>query len=54
MVLAMALGWVHTDLGGPQAPLSVEESAHGIVDVIEARRGTGRHGFVDYRSHELA
>ncbi|MGH7039301.1 MAG: SDR family oxidoreductase [Stellaceae bacterium] len=53
-VLAMAPGWVRTDLGGPQAPLSVEESVSGLLNVIAARRGTLRHGFVDYRGRELA
>lgn len=53
-VLAMAPGWVRTDMGGPQAPLGVEESVRGLLDVIAARRGTQRHGFVDYRGHELA
>lgn len=53
-VLAMAPGWVRTDLGGPQAPLGVEESVRGLLDVIATRRGTLRHGFVDYRGRELA
>jgi NAD(P)-dependent dehydrogenase (short-subunit alcohol dehydrogenase family) len=53
-VLAVAPGWVRTDMGGPGAPLSVEESVHGIVDMLESRAGTGRHGFVDYQGHEVA
>lgn len=28
-------GWVRTDMGGPQASISVEESAAGIIDVID-------------------
>jgi NAD(P)-dependent dehydrogenase (short-subunit alcohol dehydrogenase family) len=53
-VLAVAPGWVRTDMGGSGASLSVEESVRGIVDVLEARAGTGRHGFVDYRGREVA
>ncbi len=53
-VLAVAPGWVRTDMGGPGASLSVEASTSGIVDVLEARAGTGRHGFVDYRGRDVA
>jgi NAD(P)-dependent dehydrogenase (short-subunit alcohol dehydrogenase family) len=52
-VLAIAPGWVRTDMGGSGAPLSVAESAAGIVDVLESSAGTGRHGFVDYRGREV-
>ena len=52
-VLAVAPGWVRTDMGGRGAPLSVEASVRGIVDVLEARRGSQRHGFVDYQGREL-
>ena len=53
-VLAVAPGWVRTDMGGPGAPLSVEASTRGIVDVLESRAGTFRHGFVDYQGREVA
>ncbi|MDH5372454.1 MAG: hypothetical protein OEX97_05885, partial [Acidimicrobiia bacterium] len=36
-------GWVRTDMGGPSAPLSIEESADGIASLIE-RMGTEHHG----------
>ena len=52
-VLAVAPGWVRTDMGGRGASLSVEDSVRGIVDVLGGRAGTGRHGFVDYRGREV-
>jgi NAD(P)-dependent dehydrogenase (short-subunit alcohol dehydrogenase family) len=53
-VLAVAPGWVRTDMGGRSATLSVEESVSGIVDVLERRAGMSRHGFVDHRGREVA
>jgi NAD(P)-dependent dehydrogenase (short-subunit alcohol dehydrogenase family) len=53
-VLAIAPGWVRTDMGRQGATLSVEESVSGIVDVLESRAGTLRHGFVDYRGRDVA
>jgi len=52
-VLAMHPGWVRTDMGGPHAPLAVEDSVPGLVRVLEARAGSNRHGFVDYTGAEL-
>ncbi|MFE3886949.1 SDR family oxidoreductase [Streptomyces lydicus] len=41
-------GWVRTELGGPDAELSVEESIPGVVETIERHREPGLH-FVDHQ-----
>jgi NAD(P)-dependent dehydrogenase (short-subunit alcohol dehydrogenase family) len=46
-------GWVKTDMGGEQAPVSVEDSARGLADVIAARAGRAEHVFLDYTGREL-
>ncbi|GJG86262.1 short-chain dehydrogenase [Gemmatimonadetes bacterium T265] len=46
MVL-MAPGWVRTELGGPDAPFSIEESVPLVVDVLVATRGTPGLQYLD-------
>lgn len=56
-VLSVHPGWVQTDMGGANAPTTVEESAKGIADMLEARAGSfgdkGGHAFVNYKNEEL-
>ncbi len=45
-------GWVRTDMGGPHASISVEESTHGIYEVM-ASLDEARHGrFWTWEGHE--
>ena len=48
-VLSMHPGWVKTDMGGSNADIDVTTSAKGMVDVLEAKTGSGKHEYLDYR-----
>ncbi len=52
-LLSMHPGWVRTDMGGASAAVSVEDSAHGMVDVMMARQGQHQHAYVDYLGKEI-
>ena len=46
--LLMAPGWVRTDMGGPRARLSVEQSIPNLVNTIEAQFGKPGLQYLDY------
>ncbi|MFI0738934.1 SDR family NAD(P)-dependent oxidoreductase [Streptomyces sp. NPDC021100] len=50
-LLLMDPGWVRTELGGPEAELSVEESVPGVVETMEAHRGKQGLHFVDHEGN---
>ncbi|MBD59366.1 MAG: short-chain dehydrogenase [Citromicrobium sp.] len=52
-VLSLHPGWVQTDMGGPNAMITVEESCAGLADVVE-KAGGGGYRFVNYQGEELA
>ncbi|MER5780110.1 SDR family NAD(P)-dependent oxidoreductase [Streptomyces mobaraensis] len=43
----LAPGWIRTELGGPDAPFTVEESAPLLVDVLLSRLGTPGLAYLD-------
>jgi NAD(P)-dependent dehydrogenase (short-subunit alcohol dehydrogenase family) len=47
-LLLMAPGWVRTDMGGPGARLSVEESIPNLANTIDAQSGKPGLQYLDY------
>jgi NAD(P)-dependent dehydrogenase (short-subunit alcohol dehydrogenase family) len=52
-LLLISPGWVPTELGGPDAPLTIEESVPGVLDTIAKHAGAGGLRFLDYRSRTV-
>ena len=47
-LVLMAPGWVKTDLGGPNARLSIEDSIPNVVKTLDSLRGKPGLHYVDY------
>lgn len=46
-------GWVKTDMGGPQAPTSVEDSVHGMRKVIAGLGSKDSGRFLNFEGNEI-
>jgi NAD(P)-dependent dehydrogenase (short-subunit alcohol dehydrogenase family) len=52
-LLLMAPGWVRTDMGGPQAHLSIEESIPKLANTMDAQAGKGGLQYLDYLGRKV-
>ena len=52
-LLLMAPGWVRTDMGGPQARLSIEDSIPNLANTIDAQAGKGGLQYLDYLGRKV-
>lgn len=53
-LLLMAPGWVKTELGGPNARLTIKESIPSLVATVDAQRGRAGLQFLDYLGQTVA
>ena len=52
-LLLMAPGWVRTDLGGPEARLSVEESIPNLANTMDSQAGKPGLQYLDYLGRQV-
>jgi NAD(P)-dependent dehydrogenase (short-subunit alcohol dehydrogenase family) len=53
VVVALSPGWVRTDMGGEQAPLSVEKSVQGLRTVVSSLKKTDSGKFFSHDGTEI-
>jgi NAD(P)-dependent dehydrogenase (short-subunit alcohol dehydrogenase family) len=52
-LVLMAPGWIRTDLGGPNAPVSVEDAIPKVVNVLLAQEGKPGLQYLDRDGHTV-
>ena len=52
-LLLMAPGWVRTDMGGPQARLSIEESIPNLANTMDGQAGKVGLQYLDYLGRKV-
>ena len=52
-LILMAPGWVNTEMGGPDARLSINDSIPNVVKTIDALRSSPGLHYVDYRGQTV-
>ena len=52
-LLLMAPGWVRTDLGGPEARLSIDESIPNLANTMDAQAGRAGLQYLDYLGRKV-
>jgi NAD(P)-dependent dehydrogenase (short-subunit alcohol dehydrogenase family) len=53
-LLLMAPGWVKTELGGPDARLTISDSIPNLVTTVDAQRGRAGLHYLDYLGQTVA
>lgn len=51
--VVMHPGWVKTDMGGPEAPISVDESVRGMMTVISKLKPSDSGSFFNYQGNHM-
>ena len=47
-MLLLAPGWVKTEIGGPDARLTIEESIPNLANTVDAQAGKAGLQYLDY------